>query len=245
MYHRPLRRPGAPEVVTSPSNPSMSLFTTLNLDVLDHILSFTEIYDTLMLSFTCRDGQRIATRRFLGSVTFPLPWLWLPGAKRSLKASWELYDSFTAYMLAPGTHRLEYLKDLTFNNDAFRTGFAGSLLESFTESHCGFTLAVPLADVVRGATGLRRLCIGNAESVFEAASQLVNAIACDLRKSAFVTQTSSRLPSCPRFKAALEKSRSTSKNVGTRRRTSGGGDSTLLAMTAFYTTSPNAWRRCI
>lgn len=150
----------------------------LNLDVLGAILSYTDIYDTFMLSLTCRDGQRIATPRFLDTITFPLPWLlvWLHGAKRTLEASWELYDSFTAYMLAPGTHRLEFLKDLTLGEDAFCIEF-GDRMEFTLQPRYDFRLAISLANVVRGAAGLRRLSIDRAESVFETASQLVEAIA--------------------------------------------------------------------
>ena len=161
-------------VAWTPSNPDMNLFT-LNLDVLDTILSYADIYDTFMLSLTCRAAQRVATPRFLRTVTFPLPWLWLHGAKRTPEASWELYNSFTAYMLASGTHRLGYLKDLTLGEDAFCIDF-GDRIKFTAPSRYDFKLANPLADVVRGAVGLRKLSIDRAESVFEAAQQLADAI---------------------------------------------------------------------
>lgn len=43
-------------VAWTPSDPNMSLFTTLILDVLDDILSFADIYDTFRLSLTCCDA---------------------------------------------------------------------------------------------------------------------------------------------------------------------------------------------
>lgn len=73
-------------------------------------------------------------------------------------------------------HRLEYLKDLNLGKDAFCTDF-GDRMEYTVQPRYDFKLAIPLADIVRGVAGLRRLTIDCAESVFEIASQLVGPIA--------------------------------------------------------------------
>ncbi|KAH9925717.1 uncharacterized protein B0H18DRAFT_1211289 [Fomitopsis serialis] len=150
----------------------------LNWDVLDIVLSFANPYEALQFSMTCRDGHNLAIPRFLEEIEFPLPWLRLPGAKRSSLAYPELFEGFRAYMLdSPyASDRLRKLKALTLGDDAFcvERGKRGSATEPPTYT---LTLAAPLADVIRGAVELRKISIHYAEEIFDDVPQLIDAIA--------------------------------------------------------------------
>ncbi|TFY53292.1 hypothetical protein EVJ58_g9529 [Rhodofomes roseus] len=151
----------------------MDLFT-LNADVLTIILSLVDPYDAFQLSLTCRAAQAIAVPRFLEAVVFPLPWLCSPNARRSPLAYPELYECFRTYMFAHGSNRLRQLKSLTLAEDAFCIQYGSQHLEP---PRYTFTLAAPLADVVRYAVELRKIRIDHSEAIFDAAPQLADAIA--------------------------------------------------------------------
>ncbi|KAH9938525.1 uncharacterized protein B0H18DRAFT_17997 [Fomitopsis serialis] len=151
---------------------------TLNLDVLDVILSFANPYDALQFSMTCRDGHKLAMPHFLEEVEFPLPWLCLRGAKRSALADPELFEGFRAYMLdSPhASHRLRKLKALQLGEEAFCVEW-GERDRGTVPPTDTFTLAEPLADVIRGAVELRRISIHYSEAIFDDVPQLIDAIA--------------------------------------------------------------------
>ncbi|KAH9922904.1 uncharacterized protein B0H18DRAFT_1016068 [Fomitopsis serialis] len=180
----------------------MQLFT-LNADVLNIILSLVNPYDAFQLSLTCRDAQPMATSRFLEAVVFPLPWLCSSTAKRSPLAYPELYEQFRAYMFAHGSYRLRQLKSLTLAEDAFCIQYGSQHLEP---PRYTFTLAAPLAEVIRAAADLRRICIDQSDAVFDAAPRLVDAIASlpQLQEICFhgagvsTLELLSRMQSCPR-----------------------------------------------
>ncbi|KAH9905547.1 uncharacterized protein B0H18DRAFT_1112117 [Fomitopsis serialis] len=154
--------------------------SALNWDVLDIVLSFGNPYDALQFSMTCRDGHNLAMSHFLEEVEFPLPWLCLQGAKRSSLACPELFKGFRAYMLdSPhASHRLRKLKALTLGKEAFCVKWGGCHGGTGTEQPTyNFTLAGPLADVIRGAVELRKISIDYTETILDDVPQLVDAIA--------------------------------------------------------------------
>lgn len=124
----------------------------LNDDVLSIIVSLIGPYDTFQLSLTCREAQKAAVPYFLEAVAFPLPWLCSANAKRSPMAYPELFEGFRAYMRAHASRRLQYLKSLVLAEDAFCIQHSSQHLEP---PRYNFTLAAPLADVIRGAVELR------------------------------------------------------------------------------------------
>lgn len=146
----------------------------LNDDVLNIVLSLIDPYDAFRLSLTCRNAQRIAVPHFLETVAFPLPWLCSPHAKRSPLAYPELFEGFRAYMCGQGSRRLQYLKSLILAEDAFCIQHGSQHLEP---PRYTFTLAAPLADVIRGAVELRTISIDHSDAIFDAVPQLVDAIA--------------------------------------------------------------------
>lgn len=146
----------------------------LNDDVLSIIVSLIGPYDTFQLSLTCREAQKAAVPYFLEAVAFPLPWLCSANAKRSPMAYPELFEGFRAYMRAHASRRLQYLKSLVLAEDAFCIQHSSQHLEP---PRYNFTLAAPLADVIRGAVELRTISIDHSDAVFDAVPQLVDAIA--------------------------------------------------------------------
>ena len=149
----------------------------LNLDVFYHIVPFLGTYEALHTSLICREAYRIVTPKFIETVVFPLPWLRMPGARRSPLASRETYEGFRAYMLASEPERLGHLRYLDLGEDAFCTDFGSDSMDQIDDSEFDFGLAALLVDVIQNATGLRRLSIAHAEAVFDEVPALADAIA--------------------------------------------------------------------
>ncbi|KZT64164.1 hypothetical protein DAEQUDRAFT_48666 [Daedalea quercina L-15889] len=164
--------------VSQQNSQDMHGLFALNADVLSTILSYTGPYDALQLSLTCRDAQRAALPRFLASVVFPSPWLCSsseePEPEPPVHRHPELYERFRSYMLADGSYRLRQLKALALGEDAFCVHYGGQ--GSYAPRHA-FTLAAPLADVIRGAAGLHTIRVAHADAIFDAVPQLADAIA--------------------------------------------------------------------
>ena len=112
-------------------------FQTLNLDVVDIILSFIEPHEALSLTTTCRALHIPATRRLL--YEFDSAFFYVEAAQRILR--------FCDYMLADRRHRPQCLRVFYLR------------LWSLRKMQVDPAIYVRLADVIRHATGLRKVFV--------------------------------------------------------------------------------------
>ncbi|KZT66528.1 hypothetical protein DAEQUDRAFT_730080 [Daedalea quercina L-15889] len=124
---------------------------SLDLDVVHVILSEIPPTDALSLSLTCRAAHTVAYPRFLSEVVLGHPWR-RSGPDRLLQ--------FCTSMLADAALRVLYLRELTIHKTAFqpkRTASPHGILDSAAMAF--------LAEVLRYAVNLRRLCIHDTEEL--------------------------------------------------------------------------------
>ncbi|KAH9922657.1 uncharacterized protein B0H18DRAFT_1120829 [Fomitopsis serialis] len=133
-------------------------FQTLNLDVVESILSHIAPLEALPLMTTCRALHVPATRRFLSAV----------------EICWDGYlechdhAQFCDYMLADPQPRAQCLRELTLS----------LILEPDISHPSGMPLQDRLAEIVRHATALRKIFLLTANDTFtQSCPALVDAIA--------------------------------------------------------------------
>lgn len=131
---------------------SMNLLS-LDLDVVHVILSEIQPPDALNLSLTCRAAHTVAYPRFLSEVVLGHPWRRI-GPDRLLR--------FCTSMLADASLRVLYLRELTIHKTAFQPKRAASSHGLIDSSAMAF-----LAEVLKYAVNLRRICIHDTEELLE------------------------------------------------------------------------------
>ena len=131
---------------------SMNLLS-LDLDVVHVILSEIQPPDALNLSLTCRAAHTVAYPRFLSEVVLGHPWR-RTGPDRLLR--------FCASMLADTSLHVLLLRELTIHKTAFQPKRAASSHGLIDSSAMAF-----LAEVLKYAVNLRRICIHDTEELLE------------------------------------------------------------------------------
>ena len=137
-------------------NPSLQMsmnLLSLDLDVVHVILSEIQPPDALNLSLTCRAAHTVAYPRFLSEVVLGHPWR-RTGPDRLLR--------FCSSMLADASLRVLHLRELTIHKTAFQPKRAVSSHGLIDSSAMAF-----LAEVLKYAVNLRRICIHDTEELLE------------------------------------------------------------------------------
>lgn len=137
-------------------NPSLQMsmnLLSLDLDVVHVILSEIQPPDALNLSLTCRAAHTVAYPRFLSEVVLGHPWR-RTGPDRLLR--------FCSSMLTDASLRVLHLRELTIHKTAFQPKRAVSSHGLIDSSAMAF-----LAEVLKYAVNLRRICIHDTEELLE------------------------------------------------------------------------------